>query len=54
MAFTEVAGELNMQETTAAAYKLPCDKGQHSGLCIALLAAVEEFQPPCFGTLRAM
>jgi len=36
--FTKVASELNMQEANASAYKLP-----HSGVYIALLAAVEDF-----------
>ena len=41
--FTKVAGELNMQETNAAAYQLLVNEGPHSGPNIAILAAVEDF-----------
>jgi len=41
--FAKVAGELNIQETKAATYKVLCDEGQNSGLYVAVLAAVEEF-----------
>jgi len=42
--FTKVASELNMQDANAAVYKLLVDKGLHSSLYIALLAAVEAQQ----------
>jgi len=41
--FTKVAGELNMQETNAAAYQVLVNEGSHSSVYITLLAAVEDF-----------
>ena len=41
--FTKVAGEVNMQETNAAAYQLLVNEGYHVYVYITLLAAVQEF-----------